>query len=366
VAHPFFDIVAYPWHRTDARELHAVLTMAITVPASIDLLYKGSSAEVLPLNQNQAPNLIWKEALENLAVAGALQALCNLVLAQAGRNKSLRKALEDVINAVPAVEVQFVPDSVSVLDRVELRNSLTNLESDASPVRVLLVRGGPKTGKSQGKFLFERAAKDSGAKVVYLFEGIVATVDDVVKQLFGALEATSEIPDPRSTTREAWYQAVCVQLQEVAARKKQRMWIAVDDLGPGPGDPPAPLLDREIREFCEQFALNMPNPLFAEWFRLMLIHYPEGDVPTRWRHEFWSEDRTSEADVQQTHVEEFLRSWAVHRDRKLLDDEVTSLAASIIATVDGPQPAAHNKVPRLKRLHDTVEQTLRDLERRSP
>jgi hypothetical protein len=345
-------------------ELHTVLTLAIKTPNEIDLLYEKSSAAAPPLALNQPPKLIWKEALDNLAVAGALRELCDLLLEEL-KNKDARKAIEDVLNAVPAVDLQFVPDSVAVLDRVELRSSLTNLESEASSVRVLLVRGGPKTGKSQGRFLFERAAKDCGAKVVYLFEGIVVTVDDVVRQLFSALEATSEIPDRGSTTREAWYQAVCVQLQEVAARKKQKMWIAVDDLGPGPGEPPAPLLDREIREFCEQFALNMPNPLFADWFRLMLIHYPEGDVPTRWKHEFWGEDRTSEADIQQTHVEEFLRSWAAHRDRNLLDDQLTSLAASIVAKVDNAQPGGDN-VPRLKRLHDTVEETLRDLEKGTP
>lgn len=366
MAHPFLDAVAYPWHRPEARELQTVLTLAFTTSADIDVLYQGSSPAVLPLNHNQAPNLVWKEALDNLArVDGGLKTLCETVLARPQLNARLRKAVEDVVNAVPAVEVQFVPDSVLVLDRGELRTSLTNLGSETSAVKVLLVRGGPKTGKTQGHLLFERAAKDGGAKVVYLFEGIVASVDDVVGQLFSALEATSEIP-PVTTTRQAWYQAVCVKLQDLAARKQQRIWIAVDDLGPGPGQPPAPLLDREIREFCDQFALNMPNPLFADWFRLMLIHYPDGDVPTRWRHEFWSEDRTSEADVQQPHVEEFLRSWAAHRDRNLLDEQVTSLAAAIIAKADEPQPPGNNAVPRLKQLHDAVEETLRDLERGSP
>ena len=53
------------------------------------------------------------------------------------------------------------------------------------------------------------------------------------------------------------------------------------------------------------------HPAFRQWFRLMLIHYPEGPVPTKWASEFWVEERTSAEDIKQEHVVTLLQEWLV-------------------------------------------------------
>jgi hypothetical protein len=358
MAHPFFDAIAFPWHRREAQELHAVLIRAITNPNEINLYYQQSGGALPPLTLNQPPQLVWREALENVARAGAMEALCDVLLTQAqySGNERYRQAVEAVKNAAETVKLPFVPNSVVVLDRADLQDKLEDVESVGAPARVLLVRGFPKSGSSRARFLFEWAAMRRGAKFVYLFEGNVATADDVAEQLFSALEARDRIPDRGRGTSSAWYRAVWISLQEVAAQKKQRLWIAIE----------APLLDPEIRELVEQLARNMANPLFGDWFRLMLIDYAEGDVPTNWEHDFWGEDRTSEDDIQEVHVAEFLRSWASHHERQLLDDDVSAVAGAIVAKVNAPPPPGVAAPPRLARLHDTLMQTLRDLEQWSP
>jgi len=356
MSHPIFDAPSYPWHRPEAVRLHQVLYQAVTNPNRIDTLYKSSGQNLPPLALNTSPDEIWKQALEKLTTSGALQRLCQR-LQNTGdlQNETIQRAIDDVINAEPAVVKQVLSDSVLVLDRMVLRGQLEKLESDDDPIKVILVRGGPASGKSHGRYLFERMAKDRGAIAVYLCDGIVATVDELVEELFSNLGALEEVPE-RLTTESAWYRKVCVKLKEVAMAKETPMWIAVDDLGPAPDG--GPLLDTAIREFCEQFALNMMNPAFRQWFRLMLIHYPDTPVPTRWKRDFWTEDRTDSADIKAEHIQAFLRSMLEKRSLTILDDELAKEANLVIMNADSH---SDEQVPRLRLIHDALVEKLASL-----
>ncbi|MGO9902763.1 MAG: hypothetical protein ACLP0J_24435 [Solirubrobacteraceae bacterium] len=94
----------------------------------------------------------------------------------------------------------------------------------------------------------------------------------------------------------------------------------------------------------------MVNPAYREWFRLMLIHYPEEGVPTRWVRDVWEEDRTAHADIQQSDVEDYLRDWAAVQGQ--LFPAVEHRAAELLVLVDGP--AADPAVPRVRRISDTL------------
>lgn len=364
MAHPFFDTISFPWNRPEAGRLHRALFQAVPLPADIDLLYHSCGEGLPPLALGFAPDIIWKEVFEKLAVAGKFRRLIELIQGQPKFNaKPFQDAIREVVNAQEAIDKRILSGDILILDRVNLREQLKKLESDESHVRVLLVRGGPGSGKSYGRFLFEGAAKDKGALTIYLSGGIVATVDEVIAALFAALRALDEIPPKNDTTTAAWYRAVLNRLMALAPSQDKPLWIAVDDLGVGQDG--APLLDREIRDFCNQFVVFMGNPAFAKWFRLMLIHYPDGPVPTNWQREFWGEDRTSEADVQQEHVVELVRSWLLAHDRNMIDDDLTALAGSVLATAEALTTAGENKVPRLQGIHDALTETLRTLEGRA-
>jgi hypothetical protein len=365
MAHPFFDQHRYPWAREDAARLHAVLVQAVANPADIDLRYQQSSGQLPPLNLGQNPRLIWKEALEQLALHRALRRFCELGMED--NMPPVREACTAVMNAATALDAPLAADDVLVLDRAPLRELLTQLAPDHTSAKVLLIRGDPRSGKSHGRHLFARVAREWDAESVYVGDGMVGTVDDVIRKLFSVLKASKEIPErthperilPQDTSDIAWYQAVCFKLQELASIQQQPVWIAVDDLGPTSDG--APLLDKEILVFCQEFAKQLADPSFRRWFRLLLIHYPPGRVPTQWRRETWREDRTSEADVKQEHVEALLRSWAAGRGRNLLEDEVRSLASGVIVEADAPAPDAEDDAPRLQRIHDGLAKTLEKL-----
>lgn len=356
MSHPFFDSSSYPWHLPEARRLRTLLFQIIPAIPRIDMLYRSAAPNLPPIALAAAPDVVWKDALDELARNRALRGLCDVLLqtSEAQNNADFRGAIQAVIDAKEAV-VAGIVDDLFILDRVSLRDQkLTLLESDASAVKVLLVRGGPGSGKSYTHHLFERRAQAQGALVVYVDRDLIATVDELILQLFSALESSDKIP-PRPTTDDAWYRAVCIKLAEVAAIKRRQLWLAVDDLGPAPDG--APLLDPEVRRFCDQLALTMKNPVFRQWFRLMLIHYPDGPVPTRWEQGTWVEERTSEADIQQTHVLDQIRAWLTANGRSALEEELKKLADDVIAAADAP-PAADDARPRLRRLRDALSATL--------
>jgi hypothetical protein len=358
MAHPIFDRSSYAWDRQEAKDLFDVVVASIPQQAEIAQLYAQAGGDPGVLDTGQAPHPLWTDALNRLAEQEKLRRLCEEVLPGIQRLKGAERfqaALKAVAEAVPAVERKIIA-GVPVLDRQPLRQLVEQLKSDAA-LRVLLVRGNPKTGKTWGRHLFIAGARDQGAEAVYLFAPMVATVDDVVQELFGVLGAGDQVP-ARDTTAPAWYASVCRKLGSVAIEKRKLVWIAVDDLGAAAEDG-APLLDPEIAKFCAQLVFHMANPAFGKWFRLMLIHYPDGPVPTRWLQETWREDRPTGAEGEQQDIVEYLRDWAAEQDgRAFLAGEAEALAAQVIQQVDSPKPEEAG-VPRLQRLHDKLAETLR-------
>jgi hypothetical protein len=358
--HPFFDVTIYPMHRPEASALLDELANAFANGNAIDLIYQQCGDNLPALFLGQAHPLIWKEALQNLTSRGFLRKLLDLVQPQFQNSVQMQKVIREVINAESAEEVTFISQEMLVLDRTELRNRLKELASDTNPTKVLLVRGSAKTGKTWGRHIFERFATDQAAPSVYIYPEIAVTVSDLIDQLFAALGAMDEIPDA-FTTDEAWYRKVCAKLADVATKKNKRLWIAVDDLGPDPDG--APLMDAEIKKFCDVFALNMLNQTFRNNFRLMLIHYPEGSPPTKWKREFWTEDRTSDADIQPKHIVELLKKWAISRDRTIVEDQLTQIANEVITAAEAPaQKPNEQPPPRLQRIHDELRSKLASLE----
>lgn len=363
MAHPFFDSISYPWARDDAQELHWALAQAISGETPIRQLLQQVIGDATAL-ENGSPADMWTQSLDLMARAGALGRLCGLLQddPRVRGNAVFQQKIVAVLEARPATAIEELNPRVLLLDRTNLREQLDELALQDSPLRVLLVRGGTKSGKSHGRYLFAAAAAEHGARPVYLFNPIVSTVPQVIDQLFAAFNARDRIPS-NFTTDAAYYQTVCVELQQVALERRQRLWIAVDDLGVDAQN--APLLDPEIRVFCESLALNMLNPLFGDWFRLMLIHYPEQhEVPTQWGEDVWAEDRTSESDVQQEHIGAFLASWSARNGPRLSEFEVESLAQEVIARADAPRLDGVAR-PRLKRLHTELLTTLKSLRARS-
>jgi hypothetical protein len=351
--HPFFDLPSYPWHLNDAAVLHRSLHQAIRDVDRIDNLYRQCLADPPPLNLKVPPDSVWTQVLNNLSVALKLRRLCDLIVADQQLQGIHPAALAVRHARDPLVEPVLSEDTIFV-NRKALREVLARFSTGSSSRRVLLVRGECESGKSWTATLVRHLADRLGMQCIYLFEGLVFTVEDVAEQLFTLLGDPSAMP-PRLETSDAWFRKCCLRLQDLAQRKSVVTWVIVDDLG---DYPEGSRLDLEIRRFFDQCVLAMANPAFARWFRLVLLDYPQGEVPTKWKSEVWVEDRPSPQDLTVAPIAEFLQQWAESRDKQLTLQEATSLASSIVDKVDAPAPDDGPSGSRLKRIHDELATAL--------
>lgn len=361
MANPFFKAVKYPLDRTEGENFRRLLIKAITRPADIEDVYQRCSGELDPLNLGQPPRLIWRDALDNLSLAGLLEKLCKIIEVGA-YNPQLKNAVKAIRQVESASEARIISDDVVVLDRIGLREQLEQIENEMSPLKVVIVRGDPKSGKSHGRYLFEKLAYENDAKPVYIYDGLVVSVDELITYLFSEikLNGEQEIP-PKDSTSEAWYRSVCIKLAQITADKGKAMWIAVDDLGNDADG--APLLDSEIRKFFDQFALNMLNPSFRKWFRLMLINYPDGPVPTKWKNEFWKENRTSSSDVKLEDISDLLKRWSSGRNHNILAADLLSLAEKVLHKGEADAATPNANKPRLQCINEALMDAVNELER---
>ena len=365
MAHPFFDPGPFPWLRMDAMALRDQLIITITTQVEIVDVFKRSGGSTGDLNQAQAPNLLWSDVLDLLAKGTNLQALCNTLksIRRLETNQAFQDAIRAVEQAQPAVEKRWFGDDI-VLDRAPLRALITDLQADLSRMNVIIVRGDARSGRSHGRVLFEQAATDKSAEVVYVYAGLVSKVEELIDQLRVPLKGERQDITPRGdTTEDAWHKSVCLDLQALAQKNEQRLWVVVDDLGPDSDG--EPLMDSEVKRFCDQFALNMMNPVFRRWFRLLLINYPAGPVPTRWQQVFWSEDITAVADINRTHVSEFLKDW-VSQNALISAPDVEQLTTDVMTEADAPPAPGEEPPCRLQVMNERLTKKIKALARAAP
>jgi hypothetical protein len=351
MSHPFFDAHVFPWERKEALPLYDMLVEVIDDTDEIVMLYVHAGGKRAALDVKQAAAVLWSDVLETLGSGQRLEALCRRLKAvpRLKQNAAFHALVDAVVNARAEMERQRFAPNVLVLDRAPLRDRLKLLAPASAPLRVLLVRGPPKTGKSWAKHVFQAAARDHGAADFYVYGGMVSTVGELIDELFAAIGAPPCTTDLDDSTDQASYGAVCRELQRAVMATKQPLWIAIDDVRD---------LDDPIREFCDQMAARMRTSAFAAWFRLMLINYPDRTLPTTWTPEIWDEDETADDNVGLEHVEAFLRELPGEGGRKLLEADIERIAKNVIAAADAPPPPGEPAPPRLQRVHDRLVQAL--------
>ncbi|MES2044605.1 MAG: hypothetical protein V4475_12060 [Pseudomonadota bacterium] len=347
MAHPFFDAPRYPWHRTDARDFHKALYTAIPAIIDISRIYAAcDNNNLAPLDTAGGPLAVWQDALQKLATLGSLEGLCRLALERA---PMLSADVQVIINASP--EPPPPPGHVClVVDRHKLRTALGQMQPDNATTSVLLVRGAPGCGASWTQQLVTVFA--AGAPVTYLFEGQVFSVEDVLAQLFAFLGKPQHV-EPRLETEQAWYRKICNSMQAFAQELGTIHWIVIDDLDDYRD---GPRVDPEVRRFCDQLVLMMANPALARWFRVVLLGYPDGILPTRWKKQVLIEDRPDPSEIDAANVARFVLEWASGARKALSPEKAQEIATHVITRADAAQGR-----DRLQTVHDHIKQAIEAL-----
>jgi len=252
-------------------------------------------------------------------------------------------------------EVVLANEQIIFLDRKPLRDKLQVLASGAQ-TPVLLVRGASAIGKSWSRYMVIEVAKALGHPYIYLYPGFVGTVKEVVAVLFNKLNDESG-PPPELETQYAWFQKVCLRLYTLGEKRGAPFWIVIDDLG---SDKEGQRLDGEIREFFDHLVLYMGNPDFAEWFRLVLIDYPDAAIPPKWL-QIWDEDRPDVTLVDAEALSTFVEQWAKRKNKKIDPNEANKFAMDVLTAVDTAMAVPNQPKSRLQNIHDEVKARLQKL-----
>jgi len=362
--HPYFNTIVYPWSRKEARELHKLFTQAEKDSNQIWLIYKQSVADPPPLTLPAAANIVWGEVLDKLTLLSGLQSLFTLMKAKFP-SEIILNAIDAVESAKPASEIKIISNELFILDCDRHREAISKCTSDAN-AKALLIRGQPKSGKSHCFYILKSIAEEKGAEVLYLYDGAITTVDEAIESIFSTLGTGKENIPPKVTSDDAWYRAICIKLKGLATDKKSmKVWVVVDDLGYIDGKPESgPIMDTKIRLFFEQFVLFMQDPSFAKYFRLLLINYSETEIPTKWKTQMWAETKTDEKDVQQSHIEDFLKEWSAYNRVNMIGSDLKAMAVEVITLADTP-PVEIATLPRLERIHTILNVKLDEILRKA-
>ncbi len=358
--HPFFDAVAYPWDREEARQLHKLLTEILKKNGDIENMYAKCRAGLPPLTLPANADELWREALQQLTIQSCLQKLFELIRNQFPSTPAILNVIIAIETARPSYEIKIFNTDIFILDCDKHRQAIKNSTSDIA-AKALLVRGDPKSGKSHCRYILQSIARDKGAEVVYLYDGIITTLQEAIENIFSALGAGSDKIPQQLSTDEAWYKAVCIKMKELATAQNKKIWIVADDLGYING---GPILDTRIRMFFEQFTLFLQDSSFSKFFRLMLINYAEPTTPTKWKSHMWTEVKANENDIQQNHVEDFLKDWAAFQKITILEQDLKAVAGEIIEQSQNP-PEGIIGHSRLERIHEILTLKLDEILRKA-
>jgi hypothetical protein len=372
--HPVFDTSIFPLHLPEASHLRNTLVQAYLNKADIEGFYRmcGPYVTVMPpLDLNKSPQDLWYEVLDKASLRLRLRNLCDAIKAS-GPIQPVLEAIQLLEELKPAVHPTVINLDYLVLDRRSLRSYLELLGDSRNLVRVVLVRGEKNSGKSYSRHLFEAMAQQQGSVPVVLRKGIVVTLDNVLGALFaeaGDINAKPNSPvlsskdaDETGTadsTHEAEYITICNTLLDTVQKKNKVVWIVMDDLGyiESTNDKGEKVLtskmDSKIRAFFNQLVNQMARPLFRTHFRIMLINYPDGKLPTSWEQTHLKDEILKESDITQVHVEELINNWFVSKNEELMETQVQSIASDIISNVDNA-PLVPDLPPRLERLRNEV------------
>lgn len=99
--HPFFNAASYPHSLPEGRGLYEVLVGLVEEQKRIDLLYETCGSGLPPLDLGQAPDLVWRDALDNLTKSGLLEKLLETLATEHTRHGPLQQAILQVRNAKP-------------------------------------------------------------------------------------------------------------------------------------------------------------------------------------------------------------------------------------------------------------------------
>lgn len=378
MAHPFFDAVAFPWDRPEARALWMALRKSVFDTGKILRACQDAGGDPSTIKPGAA-DMMWRDVIDHLQFSGRLRVLCDLLLrdnAFASVHTTVRAVLDapdepdasaarppvgDPANTLPPADPPAAPVDVRrqratqvlsayelraeqyFIDREPVRNAIEPLSDSADPRKVLAVHGSMGAGRSWSAELIERFATELGDAFVLLDRNNAATVEMAAAHLCERFEI--EVP-PALSTDAAWLKTLYDALYAQAKKQKKTWWIVVDDLSESLGGL-APV-DKGVELLAYTIAAQLRDPEPRKHFRVVLLALGASKRPTKIPPSSFA--ITSVAPLEEKDVRKAVEEILAARGVRAPEQEL----ASIVRRVFDAQSAAEPDESPLERLQGAL------------
>lgn len=347
MANPIFESKRYRRDLAEARALENELRERFPDVAVVgQQIVGGAGLDHTQIDMTGAPSTFWGAVLDYTAKLLELPRLLDSVdrnLRPAPKDAKVRNAI-DRVRQVAEADGSLSPMRLLLsgnrpfLDRTTLRGLLAELRDWNSSASILVVRGDPDSGRTETQLLLSEGSDTEREKFVLLDEQM--QLQSALRAIWRSAGADGNAPalgQEPLTTESAMLMDFWTDVKEVLETKDRLMWLLFDDLDKGAGR-------IAVRALAEVLAIRLKDVSFQKRLRLVLLGYPDPQLPAKVTATLIRNDMTEKID--DSHVRAFVDFCAKIAGKNLGD---TALAATDICSK--AQAKTSDVVPFLEALN---------------
>lgn len=305
MSNPIFSSKLYRRDLAEARRLEERLRLHFDVDEA-RVIVAGAGLDPTKITIAGSPAAAWAAILDHAAKEFELEAL----LASAERNLRPAPKDADMHSAIEGVRLAAEGSgSVSpmrlllsgdrpFLGRTTLRGFVPELRNWHSAASILVVRGEPDSGRTETQILLEDGSDPAHEKFVLLDESI--SLDSTLRAIWRVAGVPGAVPSAGQetlTTESAMLTDFWIDVKDALETNDRFLWVVFDDLDKGPGR-------IAVRTLAEVLAIRFRDVRFQRRIRLVMLGYPEPQLPSKVIAAHVRNDTTEKID--DTHVRAFV------------------------------------------------------------
>lgn len=324
MANPIFESERYRRDLLEARALEDQLRLRFPDVAESRVIVGGAGLDHTQIDMTGAPSTFWAAILDFAAKQRELGNLLNSVesnLRLAPKDAEMRTTIERV-RQVALAGGSLSPMRLLLsgdrpfLGRTTLRGFVSELRNWDSAASILVVRGEPDSGRTETQILLHEGRDRTREKFVLLHEMIPlnSTLRVIWKEAGVPGTAPSAGQEPL-TTESAMLLDFWTDVKDALETNDRFLWVLVDDLDKGPGR-------IAVRALAEVLAIRFKDVSFQRRIRLVLLGYPEPQLPAKVAATFVRNDTTEK--IEDSHVHAFIDFCAKAKGKILSDTKAAA------------------------------------------
>jgi hypothetical protein len=283
VANPIFESRRYRRDLAEARALEEHLRQRFPEVPEARNIAQIAGLDTTQIDISGAPSTFWGAILDFAARTLALEALLD------SAESALRQPPKDAESRTAIMRVREVTQANGSLSPVRLllsgdrpflgrgmlRELVPELRNWSSSASILVVRGERDSGRTETQLLLDEGRDAAREKFVLLDE--LMPLESTLRAIWKSAGAAGTAPalgQEPLTTESATLLDFWTDVKEALETNDRCLWVLFDDLDKGAGR-------IAVRTLAEVLAIRLKDVSFQRRIRLVLLGYPDPQLPAK-------------------------------------------------------------------------------------